>query len=308
MGVMETSEDFWRRVGEAFRGLKPEIFVGDAARPISVALVAEEPDKLRRMEEFFVPRLLGPRKAEQVRERLCSFVLPLGKLEREGLGDLDLVIGSPGAARQLSDLLPRIYIFFAQSPQSVVNVILKERRDLALPLARNFLPFRRAVDRRSMRSIALENALFAILTAVPDVWPAPFSRAKGAGDLASSTAFLTANQLRLAFLIAAANDSAVGFREQTGQITTIAAASLGWRSLARELSRRVSPAGGLVVKGLLAFAATYGTGLVLEQFHRLGCSMTCEAKTVVFEEAYRVGRRVLAGMLGAMASGKGAGA
>ncbi len=299
---MDDRDKFWRQVSEAFRELSPAVVVQDADRPVNLALVAEEPDKLRQMEKFFVPGFLGPRKAAQVRERFCSFVLPLGRLEEEGLRQLDLVICSESAAGKMRAQLPRTYIFSPATPQAMVSKILEDRWNLALPLARNFLLFRRAVDRRLMRSIALENALFAIMAALSDAVPVPFPLTRALGALGSSTIFLTANQMRLAFLIAAANDSEVGFRKQTGQITTIAAAALGWRSLARELAGRISPATGLLAKGLLAFVSTYATGLALEQLHAWGRSMTREEKAVAYEEAYRVGRILLDGILNTMAS------
>jgi hypothetical protein len=249
------------------------------------------------MEEFFVPKRLSLRKAEQVRERLCFFVLPLRDLEQQGLRQLDLVICSRSGVRQLEAALPKVYSWSREDPHAVVRAILKDRRDLALPLARNFLPFRRLVCRRSIRSVSLENALFAMALSAADAMPALFSLLRSVAGINSSSLFLTANQIRLAFLIAAANDSEVGFREQSEQITAIAFAGLKWRSLARDLEGRSSRVNSLLAKGLLAFVATYVTGLALEQLHRLGRGMTREEKSDAHEEAYHVGRRALDGIL-----------
>ena len=301
---MDEREKFWRQISEALREFSPAAVVQNADRPINLALVAETSDVLRQMESFFVPRFLGSRKAAQVRERYCSFVLPLGRTELEGLQQLDLVICSPGARAFLSGCLPRVFTFSPQTPQAAVREILDERWNLALPLARNFLVFRRAVNHRLIRSLALENALIAMMAAVSEVVPAPFPLTRVLGGLVSSTILLTANQMRLAFLMAASNDSEVGFRKQTGQLTTIAAAALGWRFLARELAGRISPVSDLLTKGMLAFAATYATGLALEQLHIWGRSMTREEKAVAFEEAYRVGRMLLDRFLDTRASRK----
>ncbi len=78
--------------------------------------------------------------------------------------------------------------------------------------------------------------------------------------------------------------------------------TLGWRALAREMSGRASPGGGVLAKGLLAFAGTYAAGLALDQLHSLGRSMTRDEKRDVYDQAYRVGRRVLDGILDTMVS------
>src|SRR5579864_4143571 len=182
---MEIKPKFWRQVAEGFRELNPEVILREADRPITVALVAEDQSRLRQMERFLAPPSLDPRKAEQVRERFCSFVLPLGVTEQEGLRRLDLVICSEAAASEVAGLFPRAYVFSAENPQAVVSKILKEHWDLALPLAKNFLPFRRAVARRSTRSIAMENAIYSVLAAVSDASPIPFSLLR-VGGLASS--------------------------------------------------------------------------------------------------------------------------
>ena len=299
---MNNRESFLREVKEAGRGLSAESIVSEADRPISLALIAEDAGKLRQMEGFFAPQLLGSRKADQVRERLCFFVLPLRPSEQEGLLQLDLVVSSEGAAGEVQAMLPQIHVYSAKDPQSMVRRILKEHWDLALPLAKNFLPFRQPVARRFMRSIALENALFTVMAATAKFLPAPLSLFSAVGGSSSTSLFLTANQMRLAFLIAAAHDSAVGFRVQTGQVTAIAAAALGWRSLAHDIERKVSPSNSLLAKGLLAFVATYATGLALEQLHTLGRHMTREEKSVAYDHAYSVGSRVIERFLDIKAS------
>jgi hypothetical protein len=218
-------------------------------------------------------------------------------VDEEGLRHLDLVVCSEASASQVPrSLIPQTYVLFESDSQRLIREILKYHWDLALPLAKNFIQFRQPVERRWMRSIALENALFAAAAALPDATPAFFSLLDARG-FNSTTVLLTSNQMRLAFLMAAANDAEVGFREQTGQITAITAASVGWRSLARKLASRTAPSGSAVSKGVLAFIATYTTGLALERLHALGRHMTRDEKSAAYAEAYRVGRRVLDGIL-----------
>src|SRR5579885_1441778 len=171
---MLSREKFWRQAGEAFRGLDPEVVLHEAERPVSLALLAEDHEALRKLEEFFIPSELTPLKTQQVRERICSFLVPLGQSEEEGLKQLDLVVCSERAAGRIPhSLFARTYVLFDQHPESVIREILKDRWDLALPLAKNFLRFRAPVQRRWMRSIAMENALVAMAASIAEIAPAP---------------------------------------------------------------------------------------------------------------------------------------
>ena len=69
---------------------------------------------------------------------------------------------------------------------------------------------------RIIMSIARENALFAIATALPNIVPSLIELPWAFGEFASDTAFLTANQIRMAFQIAAACGHDVGFSDQKG--------------------------------------------------------------------------------------------
>ena len=77
--------------------------------------------------------------------------------------------------------------------------------------------------------------MFTVATALPNVVPSIVSLPWAIGEFASDTAFLTMNQVRMAFLIAAASDCEVGYSKQRAQIASIIAAAFGWRAIAREL-------------------------------------------------------------------------
>jgi len=292
----------WGEVSKVLRGLNPGAVAQDRDRPIAIALVAREAEDLRLLEGFLVPSQLRLHKAEQIRKRLTPLVVPLRTPPRGRTTKFDLALCSPGAAAEAGQFAADVAVFHPQEERALISEILERRWDLALPLARNFLPFRHPVQARWIRSISLENALFAAMTAVPDVVPTPFSLAWTAAGVASATAVLTANQVRLAFLLAAAADSAVGFQEQRGQITAITAAALGWRSLARELVGKMPGGRGLLAKALMAFAGTYVTGVGLERFHALGRFLTREEKSRAYDAAYRLGRKLLDGALETMAA------
>src|SRR5262249_50752390 len=150
------------------------------------------------MENFLAPPTLGARKSTQVRERMCSFVMPLRPAEQTGLIHLDLVICTPDAAERMRPLPSQAHVFSFADPEATVKRILRKHWDLALPLAKNFLVFRRVVSRRSIRSVALENGLFAAMSSLSETIPVPFSLLRRSRGLGSGTVFLTANEIRLA--------------------------------------------------------------------------------------------------------------
>jgi hypothetical protein len=100
----------------------------------------------------------------------------------------------------------------------------------------------------------------------------------------------------MTFRLAAANDRSIGYREQASQIASIAAGSLGWRALARELVGKVPFGGGLIPKAGIAWAGTFAVGLSIERLYRLGYGFTRAERRAVYEEAFEHGRQI-AGML-----------
>src|ERR1051325_7145711 len=94
---------------------------------------------------------------------------------------------------------------------ATARAILNGEDDLSLALARQFPAFRKPVIDGIVQSIARENALFSIATALPNILPSLIELPWALGEFASDTAFLTANQIRMAFLIGAACGSEIGF-------------------------------------------------------------------------------------------------
>lgn len=147
-----------------------------------------------------------------------------------------------------------------------------------------------------VKKIAKENALFALATAIPDIVPL-ISLPWAVGEFASDTAFLTANQIRMAFLLAAANDRDVGYHEQRGEIATIVLGAFGWRTLARELVGKIPWGGGLIPKAAIAYAGTRVAGMSLERFYRLGKAYTRAERRLAYEDALARGRHLVSGFV-----------
>jgi len=143
-----------------------------------------------------------------------------------------------------------------------------------------------------MYSVSKENALFALATALPNIVPNLIELPWAIGEFASDTAFLTMNQIRMAFLIAAASDAQIGYREQKAEIGSIVTGAFGFRAIARELIGKIPFGGGLIPKAAVAFAGTYVMGLSLERYHRLGYGLTRAERREEYEQALKHGKNV----------------
>ncbi len=271
-----------KQIRAAIRHLNPSQVRAAAERPLNVGLVAISSDALAAMEDFFAPSNIS-------RQRRWELMRVLHRA------------GDPGAPKHFDleiyeEGLPcpqGAFTFYRQEPQRTVREILQQREDLGLALARHFYPFRRPVAERIIQTISRENAAFALLTAVPDVMPSLVQIPWAVGEFASDTAFLTMNQVRMAFLLAAASDREVGYREQRMEIASIVAGAFGWRALARELVGKIPFGGGLIPKAAIAYAGTYTVGQALERFYRLGYRLTREERRAIYEQAFEHGRRLV---------------
>lgn len=269
-----------RQIRSAIRHLNPQQVRAAAERPLNVGLVAVSSEALAAMEDFFAP----------------------GNISRQRRWELMRVLhraGDPGAPKRF-DLeiceeglpCPRgAFTFHRGQPERTVQEILQAREELGLPLARHFHAFRKPVVQRVIQAISRENAAFAVLTAVPDIVPSLVQFPWAVGEFASDTAFLTMNQVRMAFLIAAASDREVGYCQQRMEIASIVAGAFGWRALARELAGKIPFGAGLIPKAAIAYAGTYTVGQALERLYRLGYRLTREERRAIYQQAYEHGRR-----------------
>jgi hypothetical protein len=272
----------------ALTNISPEEIRERTERPLAVGLVASSPSGFADMEDFLAPPNLTPGKRIELLKILHRNGDP-GLPER-----FDLVLYEQGVPCPMNS-----YTFYRENPEMTVAEILRERDDLALALARHFVPFRKPVLDRVISAVARENALFAIATALPNVLPSLIELPWAVGEFASDTAFLTINQVRMAFLIAAASDKQVGYAAQKAEIGAIVAGAFGWRTLARELAGKIPVGGGLIPKGTIAFAGTYVVGRGLEKFYQIGYGYSRSERRVAYENALGRGRAVAEAMVAA---------
>jgi hypothetical protein len=276
------------QVKQALTNLNPAEVRETAMKPVRVGLVAASHEGLARMEAYLVPPHLS---AQRRLESLAMIQRGVQSGGRNAGPETDIEIYEssllrPGDAFSL-DL---------ESPEDCLRRILRRRDDLLLPLARQFYPFRKPAAQHVIRSVAKENALFCLATALPDVVPMLTWIPWAVGEFGSDAAFLTMNQIRMVFLLAALSDRTPGYREQRSEIASIVAGAFGWRALARELVGKIPFGGGLVPKAGIAWAGTFAVGLSLERLYRLGYGFTRAERRAVYEEAFDHGRQI-AGML-----------
>ena len=274
-----------REIRAAISNLNPNEVRRTAERPLAVRLVSSSAGGYAVMEDFLAPPSVS-------HEKRMDLVQMLHRAEDPGVpARFDLVL--------YDSHLPyreNAFPFDSYRPQRTVQEVLLRKQELGLALARHFPPFRRPVVDRVIQTIAKENTLFALATALPNIVPHLIELPWAVGEFASDTAFLTVNQVRMAFLIAAASDSPVGYREQKAEIASIVAGAVGWRALARELVGKVPFGGGLIPKGAIAYAGTYVVGLGLEKYHRIGYGLTRTERLEAYEAALKDGSNVT-GML-----------
>jgi len=270
-----------KQVRAAFSLLNPSGIRELAQRRIDVGLVASTNAGYAEMEDFLIP----PGVRHEIRLLLLETLHRAG--ETGAGGNVDLVLYEAGLP-----VPPGAFRFDRDDPQRTVTEILHAHDDLSLALACQYPSLRQVVADRIVKAVSWENTLFALATALPNVVPNLFELPWAVGEFASDTVFLTANQVRMAFMIAAACGKEVGFAEQKIELASIAAGAFGWRAIARELAGKIPLGGGLIPKGAIAYAGTFVVGKGLERYHHSRAPLTKAQRDELYTEAYEQGRSV----------------
>jgi len=268
--------------------LNPHDIERAASRAFRCRVWAANQSQFDEVCRFLIPADCSPRRREYALQRIVwAAHVPDEPVEIE-IVHRDFQ-GPAGAA-----------VFDPEEPEALVQEVLKERESLGLALARWFPPFRIPVTDRIIFTIAKENALFVLITALPDLVPSVFHLPWAVTEFASDTVFLTVNQIRMLFMLAAASDRPVGYRPQRAEIASVIAGAFGWRALARELVGKIPFGAGLVPKAAVAFAGTYVVGRSAERWYRVGYRLTREERDRVFREALERGKSFARNWLGVL--------
>ncbi len=145
-----------RQIKHALSTLNPRELRQEAERPVRVGIVAPSADVLGQMESYFAPANYSPKRRAEAMRMLVRGGGPSCAVEI-----YDSSILRPASAFSLDP----------ESPDSCIRKVLRAHPELTLPLARRLYPFRKPAAHRVIRSIAKENALFCLATAIPDVIP-----------------------------------------------------------------------------------------------------------------------------------------
>ena len=275
-----------RQISRALRSLNSNEVRALADRPVTLGILAADEAFFGRVVSFLIPEGLSAAKVAEAGRHILRVA------SEEDFHRCTFGFAEPGVPH------PRHFQQFDwRNPDAAVDAVLKEQQELGVPIARRFPAFRDPVIERTIWKISKENAMFTVATALPNVVPSIVSLPWAIGEFASDTAFLTMNQVRMAFLIAAASDCEVGYSNQRGQIASIIAAAFGWRAVARELVSKIPAGGGLLSKGLISFAGTYVVGKGLERLLRIGRHLTREERKRTYLDAYERGKDLVGGIV-----------
>ena len=283
---------YLRNVKDALGWLKPHEVIRKAQRDVRVGLHAEDDLAYFRMESW-----LAPSHWSTARRQEAAWTIE--RAEPDARNGYDLEVWSDQMPHP-----PGAITFCWRNPAVTVRQVIQKHDDLLIPLARALDPFRRPVASHIVRKVAFENAVFSIATALPDVVPL-LSLPWAAGEFASDTAVLTANQIRMTFMLGAASNREVGYREQRNEIGSIIAGAFGWRALARELAGKIPLGGGLIPKAAIAWAGTQVVGQSLERYYRIGYAYTAAERKEAWDKAIEKGKTVAGALLAGVRGDKG---
>lgn len=264
-----------------YAGLNADEIRGSAHQDIKVGLMADSERDYSRLEEFLAPAGIDSYTRLQALRNIH-------RMGGEPHTRFDVVLCGEGVPVPANG-----YVLDPQNPGRTAAKILADHDEIDLALSRNFPLFRKPLADKIISRVARENALFSIVTALPNVVPSLVELPWAVGEFATDTAFLTMNQIRMALTLAAASDRPVGYMEQKAEIGVIVAGAFGWRAIARELIGKIPLGGGLIPKAAVAFAGTYVVGLGLEKINRTGFGLSKREKQDAYADAFAKGKEVV---------------
>ncbi len=267
-------------IRKALNTLNPNQVRELSSKPVHITLHAPNDSAYREMEDYFLQDL------RPVRRRESAQLISRGERTVSLPGE-ELVVYHRGSLAPTNAL-----VFDPSEPEGMIRSALHQHPDAGIPLSRSFFPFRKPFIKQAIARTSRENALFSLTTALPDVIPSIIELPWSVAEFASDTAFLTMNQVRMAFLIAAASDREIGYREQKSEIATVIGSAFGWRALAKQVIGKIPFGGGLIGKAAVAYAGTKVLGLSLDHFYSIGFTYSRAERDRLYADAFRQGKKV----------------
>lgn len=267
-------------IKKAIANLSSQGIREQSERPLHIALYAANAERYARIENFLLRGLSEARRRDSI-QALARGPLPVHALQYD-LAVYDESVLAPA----------RAIIFEEHRPDRFIRQTLDNHMDLGVRLARDFSAFRKPFIDRVIAKTARDNTLFSLATALPDIVPSLIELPWSIAEFASDSAFLTMNQIHMAFLIAAASDRSVGYADQKSEIGAVIAGAFGWRAIARELIGKIPFGGGLIPKAAIAYAGTKLVGVSLDRYYGIGYHYTRQEREVIYADALRQGKKV----------------
>jgi hypothetical protein len=276
---------FLTTVGKAISKLNPNDVRAQSERPVHIGLAAIHEFRQAEMKRFLLPDGMS-------KQRMIESAAHIHQINPEvTIPQFDVDLWEEGISKG-----PQGFTFYAAAPKNTIEQILDKKEDLGLPLARQFPAFRPAVVDKIIQGICQENAMFAIATSLPGIIPA-VALPLAVGEFATDTAFLTMNQMRMAFMLAAASDRNIGYGEQKSEIASVIAGAFGWRAIARECVGKIPFGGGIIPKAAISYAGTWVVGKSLERLYSVGYGYSRSERGQVYDQGFEQGKKVAAKFL-----------
>jgi hypothetical protein len=270
-------------VRQALSNLNPSDVRAAAAQPVTIEIGAPSAEAYRDIERALIPDTVATHKRDEARRSLQHAD---DRRFPATIKIYEVSMAHPAGS----------FLYHGERPTAVLREVLAAHPELSLALARTFPGFRECVAADVLKSVSRENAMFALATAIPSIVPF-LSLPIAVGEFASDAAFLTMNQIRMAFLLAGASGRPIGYREQKAEIGSIIASAFGWRSIARELVGQIPMGGGVLPKAAIAFAGTWVVGASIERVYRLGYGYTPTEREAAYKDALERGKQIAGSIL-----------
>jgi hypothetical protein len=278
-------------IKNAISTLNPKEVREMSDHPLRIGLHAPNPAAYERLEEFFLRELTPTRRSESAASLSRVPVIGIGQGPAANpqipATRFDLSIYDPSMAAPQG-----AFIFHPERTERLVDEVLSHHPELGVALSKSFSPFRQPFVNSVVAKTCKENTLFSLATALPDIIPSVIELPWAIAEFASDTAFLTMNQVRMAFLIAGASDREVGYGHQKTEIASVIGSAFGWRALARQAIGKIPFGGGLIAKAAVAYAGTKVVGLSMDRYYGIGYKYSRDERESLYSEALQQGRTI----------------
>lgn len=260
MSAIKRTKTLW----DTMKSVSVKSIADEAARGVAVALVGTPEKRAAVLRHLYPTQHAG---AENTLVRVFDTTAPADGFPPEP-GTFDFIIDA-GGGRLLPPERLRIYgVEELGGWERTAERILEQHHDLQLALAQRFPGLRPLVAQHIIRETAQANAQFAMLTALPGVFPilGAILPVGAVGDML----MLTKNQAMMLYRLAAAYGLPLDLRTRSRDLAPLLANAFGWRAIAREIVGGIPGGVGLVMRGTIAYAGTVAIGKALQRLYETG--------------------------------------